>query len=134
MFSVRLTIPALALATVFAAGAAHAADYSQPMPQPQPVYIQQPQVDVTSSWYLRGDIGVSAQRNYQLDYLRNPLNTIDFNFVHQSSSDSYFIGGGVGYEFNNWLRFDATAEYRSKQRVYAFGQYQNGGGTFLDTY
>ena len=135
MLSVRLTIPVLAFAAMAVTGTARAADYSQPLPPPQPVYIQQPQIDVvSSSWYLRGDIGVSAQRNYQLEYLRNPLNTVDFNFVHKSSSDSYFIGGGVGYEFNNWLRFDATAEYRAKQRVYAFGQYSFGGGTFLDTY
>jgi opacity protein-like surface antigen len=135
MLSVRLTIPVLALAAMAATGTARAADYSQPMPQPQPVYIQQPQIEaVSSNWYLRGDIGVSAQRSYTLDYVRNPLNTVDFNFVSKSSSDSYFIGGGVGYEFNNWLRFDATAEYRAKQRVYAFGQYQIGGGTFLDTY
>lgn len=135
MLSLRLSIPVIALAAVFVTGAARAADYSQPLPPPQQVYVQPPQVEVvTSNWYLRGDIGVSAARNYQLDYLRNPLNTINFNFVSQSSSDSSFIGGGVGYEFNNWLRFDATAEYRSQMRVYAFGQYQNGGGTFLDTY
>lgn len=133
MLVARLTIPALALAAAFATSAARAADYSQPPPQ-QVVY-QQPQVDViASSWYLRGDIGVGIARNYTLEYLRNPLNTVDFNFVHQSISDSFFIGGGVGYEFNNWLRFDATAEYRAKQRVYAFGQYSIGGGTFLDTY
>lgn len=135
MFRVRLTIQVIALAATFAVGAARAADYSQPMPmpEPQPIYVQPAEV-FAGGWYLRGDIGVSAARNYQLDYLRNPLNTVDFNFVHQSSSDSYFIGGGFGYEFNNWLRFDATAEYRARQRVYAFGQYSLGGGTFLDTY
>jgi opacity protein-like surface antigen len=132
MLVTRLTIPSLALAAVFSTSAVYAADYQQP---PPPVVYQQPQVDViASSWYLRGDIGVSMTRNYQLDYIRNPLNTVDFTFVNQSSSDSFFIGGGVGYEFNNWLRFDVTAEYRSKERVYAFGQYTLGGGTFLDTY
>lgn len=134
MLVARLTVSTLALAAAFSTNAARAADYSQPLPQ-QPIVYQQPQMDViASSWYLRGDIGVSMQRNYQLDYLRNPLNFNDFAFVHQSSSDAYFIGFGLGYEFNNWLRFDATAEYRAKHRVYAFGQYTFGGGTFLDTY
>jgi opacity protein-like surface antigen len=134
MLVARLTVTGLALAAAFGTSAARAADYSQPPPQ-QVIYQPPPQVDViASSWYLRGDIGVGIQRNMQLDYLRNPLNTVDFNFVSQSVSDATFIGGGVGYEFNNWLRFDATAEYRAKQRVYAFGQYSFGGGTFLDTY
>ena len=34
-----------------------------------------------------------------------------------------FIGVGVGYNINNWLRIDATGEYRSKARVYACGIY-----------
>ena len=35
----------------------------------------------------------------------------------------------------NWLRFDATAEYRAKTRVYAFGQlHRTAAATFGDTY
>jgi opacity protein-like surface antigen len=45
-----------------------------------------------------------------------------------------FIGAGIGYEVNNWLRFDVTAEYRSRTQVNAFGQYTFGGGTFGDQY
>ena len=137
MFGVRLTVSALAIAAAFATSAARAADYSQPPPQQQIIYQQPPQVidTVSGGWYLRGDIGVSMSRNYKLDYIQNPANAgIDFGFVSQSTSDAFFAGVGIGYEFNNWLRFDATAEYRSKQRVYAFGQYTLGGGTFLDTY
>ena len=68
-------------------------------------------------WYLRGFIGVGMNGNYTLDYLQNPGNAGN-GFVFQSSSisDATFIGGGVGYEWNNWLRFEGTAEYRSKAR------------------
>ena len=136
MFGARLRFSTLLFAAALASGAASAADYSPPPPQ-QPIYYQPPpQVieTVAEGWYLRGDIGVGIQNTYSLDYLRNPANSIDFTFVHKSAADTFFIGGGVGYEFNNWFRADLTAEYRAKSRVYAFGQYEYGGGTFLDTY
>ncbi len=123
MLVARLTLPALALAAAFATNAARAADYSQP--PPQQVIYQQPQMDViASSWYLRGDIGVSMQRSKQIELLQTPANAaVGFVFHQSSIGDSSFVGGGVGYEFNNWLRFDATAEYRSKSAVNAAGQY-----------
>ena len=35
------------------------------------------------------------------------------------------FGGGIGYEFNNWLRFDVTGEYRTKAEFKAIGSYTN---------
>jgi opacity protein-like surface antigen len=52
----------------------------------------------------------------------SPLNAGDV-IVDHSISDAYFIGAGVGYEWNSWLRFDATLEYRFKSNLYAFGTY-----------
>jgi opacity protein-like surface antigen len=131
----------LGLAASFAVSVAHAADWQQP--QPQPIYIQQPQVieEFASAWYLRGDIGVGMMKANRMEYQPNPLNPPnDFTIETSSIGNSTFIGGGVGYEFNNWLRFDATAEYRSKASVYAFGSYTTActqpivGGSCLDTY
>ena len=48
--------------------------------------------------------------------------------------DTTFFGAGVGYLWNNWLRFDVTGEYRSKTGIDAFGIYTFGGGTFGDAY
>ena len=124
MFSKRLRISSLAAMWMLAVGAAHAADFALP-PPPQPC---------CDNWYLRGFVGVGLNGDYTLDYLQNPANSSNFVFDHSSIADSTFIGGGIGYEFNNWLRFEATADYRSKARVYAFGHYTFGGGTFLDTY
>ena len=41
----------------------------------------------------------------------------------QEMGDAYFIGGGFGYQWNSWLRFDATAEYRAKTKFKAIGSY-----------
>ncbi len=132
----RFKLSAFAALTVLTAGAAHAADYSQPYqpPPPQPVIIQQPQEEFGQSWYLRGQVGVGINADYDLDYLINPANSNDFAFEQHSIGDTYFIGAGVGYEFNNWLRFDVTGEYRAKTQVKAYGSYTSGGGTFGDYY
>jgi len=137
MFGARLSVSALAMVAAFSASAARAADYSQPLPPPQqqPVYIQQqPQVieEFASGWYLRGDVGIGMSSSYKLDYLPAPANVGNgFVLEHNSRGDQFFIGGGIGYEWNNWLRFDFTGEYRAKSRVYAFGSYPPSG---LDTY
>jgi opacity protein-like surface antigen len=125
MSCTRLWVSSVAAFWVIAAGAAQAADYTPPPPPPAPC---------CDSWYLRGFVGVGLNGTPDLEYQQNPANSSNFVFDHNSIADSAFIGGGVGYEFNNWLRFEGTAEYRSKARVYAFGHYTFGGGTFLDTY
>ena len=40
-----------------------------------------------------------------------------------------FIGFGVGYAWNNWLRFDATGEYRSKVKFKVLGSYTDSART-----
>jgi len=122
MSCMRLWVSSLAAIWVIATGAAQAADYTPP-PPPAPC---------CDNWYLRGFVGVGMNGNYDLDYLQNPANAGNgFVFQSNSISDAAFVGGGVGYEFNNWLRFEGTFEYRSRARVYAFGSYPPAG---LDTY
>src|SRR5476649_336139 len=119
MFVARLTIMTLASAVALATSAACAADYS-PQPPPQVYYQPPPQVieEFASAWYLRGDVGIGMSSSYNLEYLPSPANVGNgFAFQHNSIGDTFFIGGGIGYEFNNWLRFDGTAEYRAKTRV-----------------
>jgi opacity protein-like surface antigen len=101
-----------------------AADMPQlPPQQVMPVIVPAP-VEVESAWYLRGDIGVGNMQSTSVDYLPNPLNNPS-NFTIQSVSlqDQVFFLVGVGYEFNNWLRFDATAEYRNKDSFVFWGGY-----------
>jgi opacity protein-like surface antigen len=121
MLGSRLRIAAwLALVTLTSVTAAAAADYSPP---PPPVIIQSPQ-ECCSNWYLRGDVGIGMNAAYDLQYLPNAANVGNgFAFEHSDFSDAFIIGFGGGYYFNNWLRVDATGEYRSKARVYASGVY-----------
>ncbi len=116
----RFTIPTLAvLAALMAIPAARAADMPLPPPAPEPC---------CSSWYLRGFVGVGMTNTFKLDYLENPAHTTNFVFDQNSNSDTTFIGGGAGYEWNNWLRFDFTGEYRGKTQVNARGIYDVGTG------
>ena len=141
MLGQRLKIAALAALTMLIAGvSAQAADYSQPyQPPPQPVIIQQaPHEELGNNWYLRGQIGVGMVGSDTIQYQPSSSNAgTDFAMETTSLGDSVFIGGGIGYEWNNWLRFDVTGEYRSKASIDAFGSYTTacpGGGTCIDTY
>ena len=130
MVSVKTLI--FAGAGAILSSAAYAADLGAPLPPPMQYQAPAPVAD-QSGWYLRGDIGVGINTS-ALTYLQNPLNSSNFAIDHASMADTTFIGGGIGYTLNSWLRFDATAEYRARTQVNAFGQYTFGGGTFGDQY
>lgn len=136
MLGRRFKLSAVAALTVFTIGAAHAADYSQPYLPPPPVIIQQPpEPEFANGWYLRGYVGAGMTSGADAEYIRNPGHTNDFAFEYTSYADAYFLGGAVGYEWNNWLRFDVSAEYRAKSRIHAYGTYTDGGGgVFGDEY
>jgi opacity protein-like surface antigen len=111
----RLAIPTLAaLAVLTASPVVHAAD--MPLPAPAPAVID--------NWYLRGYVGVGMNATPTLDYLPNPANVGNgFVFDQHSMADTSFVGMGVGYELNNWLRFDVSGEYRGRTQVNARGVY-----------
>lgn len=58
-------------------------------------------VEWGSGWYLRGDVGWQN--------LRVPVVTSDFTKVN-NINNVVNLGLGVGYQVNNWLRFDVTAD------------------------
>jgi len=130
----RLKCSLLGGFALLSAGAAQAADYAPPPPPPQPLMVQQE--EFASGWYLRGQVGVGINRRYTLTYLPAAFNVGNgFEFEHSDYSDSFFVGFGVGYEWNNWFRTDVTLDYRAKARVSAFGTAPNGGGNpFGDSY
>lgn len=103
------------------AGAAFAADLPPPPPPPME-YAPEPVA--FSGWYLRADVGVGASQSADL------RSTFDDGFVvpdprfdESSIGDSAFAGAGVGYQFNSWLRFDVTGEYRTAQSLSAIQSY-----------
>jgi opacity protein-like surface antigen len=127
MFSVKFLISTAA--AVMLSSTAFAADMAQPVYQP---VIAQP--CCAGAWYLRGGVGIGLISEADVDFIQNPLNGSNFTIQHASIGDTPFFMVGVGYELNNWLRFDVTAEYRSKAAVNFFGLYNQGGGTFGDQY
>jgi opacity protein-like surface antigen len=116
---------ALILAAAVAAGvsaSAHAADL---LPPPPPMIEAPPPPVDYGGWYLRGDVGVGI---YDMSNLRstfdNPLAVVPgLAFDQQSLGDSFIIGAGVGYQFNNWFRFDVTGEYRTAANYRATNSY-----------
>ncbi len=108
---------------VGATGAAAAADLALPPP---------PVIELTApmqfnGWYLRGDVGVG------FDEMSNFAST-DASFVPGFQYDGAglgtqaIIGGGVGYQFNNWFRADVTGEYRTPSKFWAMESYAGGVG------
>ncbi len=124
----RSKTAAIALALALGVTAANAAD-SSPPPQcydaaeiaagrapygavpcylpPRPVVIEE-----YSNWYLRGDIGFSNQSVGSL-FNSNYANFQSVTNVDKSFDAAPFFGIGIGYNFNDWLRFDVTGEYRA---------------------
>jgi opacity protein-like surface antigen len=106
MSSVRIL--ALAGAAAAMSTAALAADFPPALPPAQPVLQS-----FESGWYLRGDIGIT---NQQLSSLTQRLDATELTLqqVGMGFDSSPFFLLGVGYQLNNWLRFDVTGEYRAK--------------------
>jgi opacity protein-like surface antigen len=86
----------------------------QPPPAPAPS---------VGGWYLRGDVGVGVQTFSQFDV--GPASAVPASWTvnQKDMQDTTLFGGGVGYEFNNWLRFDVTGEYRTEALFHALGSY-----------
>jgi len=107
MSSVRIL--ALAGAAAAMSTAALAADFPPALPPLAPP----PAPVIDSGWYLRGAIGLSNQSvdklTQRLDSSVLSLEEVGFGF-----DSSPFFQLGVGYQVNNWLRFDVTGEYRGK--------------------
>ncbi len=101
--------------------AAHAADLA-------PATIVQPAMQEFSGWYLRGNIGMTNQQVRGLTNTVAPGTTVRTQFLTFDSAP--FAGLGLGYQVNNWLRFDGTAEYRANAHFHG-QQVASFGGTIL---
>jgi len=115
------TTRALLLATL-AIGASTAASAADLLPPPPPLPPASAPAADFGGWYIRADVGVGA---IQAENFRSTLSP-DYSFgtpilpnafiqpVFGSVGDTAFAGVGVGYQLNNWLRGDITAEYRNE--------------------
>jgi opacity protein-like surface antigen len=84
-----------------------------------------------TTWYLRGDIGMTNQRVKKLENKLIPANA---NHVSADFDSSMLFGLGVGFQFNNWLRFDVTGEYRGKSDFTGLDIIGSGTNRITDEY
>ena len=114
MFDFRMPLAgALVLGSL--AVPAVAADLYEPVPVEAPVAAPQ-----FGGWYLRGHVGMSNQEHDGLEYEYFDTPGFTQTWLDEGDFDSAPIGGlGVGYQFNNWLRGDVTAEFRGKSSFHA---------------
>lgn len=105
------SLKSFALAGLVAAAAVTQASAADLLP-PAPAFAPPPPVHVAEfgGWYLRGDIGIGSQEIGKVegaDVVRD-----GGSFWRKSLDDTAFVGIGVGYQVNSFLRFDLTGEYR----------------------
>jgi len=112
---VSVKVASVAGAVAFFATVAHAAD----MPGLPPIYPPPIEEYVASGWYLRGDIGMTNQSVKKMHHVSEGFFSETFDYRGKSFDSSPLFGIGIGYQFNNWLRFDVTAEYRGRANLHA---------------
>jgi opacity protein-like surface antigen len=105
----------IALAGVFAIAASASASAADMLPPSHAPHYPPPPADVGGGWYLRGDVGVGILDFDKFEGVNTaPGAPTSGYFVEQKSiEDQVFVGFGVGYQFNHWVRFDVTGEYRT---------------------
>ncbi len=97
----RLALAASAL-TMISVSVAAAADLGPVVIQPEPV--PEPPV-LMGGWYLRGDISYEFNTKATV-YLSTTSSSSSFFDV--DFDDTWNIGAGIGYIFNDWFRNDIT--------------------------
>ena len=96
-----------AFASLLVMSSANAADLAQPDVVQAP---QEVQVASTSGWYLRGDVGYNYNSIRGANYFQGSNSNLhDFDTAKQGGTGT--IGGGIGYQVNNYLRTDLTIDY-----------------------
>lgn len=102
------------IASVAAPCLAQAADLLPPLP-PEPL---PPPVEIGGGWYLRGDVGVGATSvgGLSTTVIKGSLPD-GYRYDQKSLEDSFFAGGGFGYQFGNYFHGDITAEYRGGTKL-----------------
>jgi opacity protein-like surface antigen len=105
----------LAFASVMLAisSQAFAADLYQP--EPEAPAVVEPVVEAANGWYLRGDASYDFMNLRGAHYLRGePGERETAGFDSADIKNTGNIGIGVGYQYNDYLRFDKTFDYMFK--------------------
>jgi opacity protein-like surface antigen len=110
-----------AATALLATTAVNAADFPA---APPPQMVRAPVAEATG-WYLRGDIGVGNQQFKSFDHTQTAGGAwpASWRIDVKDIKDTFFFAAGIGYAWNNWLRFDVTGEYRADVKFKAVGSY-----------
>ena len=98
-----------------------AADFSPPPPPPAGPIAS----ELGSGWYLRGDAG-------WVDFSdpgKAPLGA-GLPFDRVGLRETWSVGGGIGYQINNWFRTDVTADWRNDAKFFGV----NSGSNYVNGY
>ena len=63
-------------------------------------------------WYLRGDIGYAKASVEGVTYFQGA--TQSGKFEQHDIDNGWLIGGGIGYQVNDWFRVDVTSNYQAQ--------------------
>ncbi len=119
------SMKAILCAGIIALGAADVAQAADLLPPPLP---PPPEPVAFSGWYIRGDVGVGINQLSSARSTLNPFNPTGggaplVTRVQTNIGDAAITGIGFGYQVNNWIRFDATAEYRTSAAYRSINAY-----------
>ncbi|SNY90989.1 Opacity protein [Cohaesibacter sp. ES.047] len=99
--------------SVFGAAMTATVAYAADLPAP-PIIEYEPEspIEIGSSWYLRGDLGLAVYQGGRGSWTSATGSVVKW---HDDSFDvGGVIGGGFGYYFNEYFRSDITLDYRTK--------------------
>lgn len=125
----------VALAGGLIVGATAAATGADLPPPPLPAYPPAPlrgSIDA-SGLYLRADVGVGIMSKTRGSLDNVPAGTA-IAYTDGQFGTVGFAGVGVGYQFNNWFRFDATGEWRGSAHFGFRDAYVDAAGTGVNVY
>ena len=114
------------LASVGAPCLAQAADLLPSLP-PEPL---PPPIEIGGAWYLRGDAGagILGEGHTVAKDVTTPPIQYNYNVLKDYLGNQAFVGAGIGYQANSWLRFDFTGEYRSETKWIFYAAEKPSGG------
>ncbi len=112
---VSLSVLSVCVPAMLAINPVSAADFLPPPPPVDAPHAMPPAE--FSGWYLRGDIGLGQNRQEKFRSTFDPAFVVaGLQYDEASLSSHYIFGAGLGYQFNSWLRGDATVEYNGGAR------------------
>lgn len=106
MDSLKKFVAAAGTSLFLTGGGAIAADMSDLFLEPLLPY------EIGSSWYLRGDIGYRFTNTPGVTY--TPILSFPLSLYDTGLDDTWLVGFGAGYKFNQWFRSDVTLDYTGK--------------------